>query len=597
MTRYLWFVCFGIWLGLCLTNPTFSQPSSTENFAIKPGQSVYISAVKGDCEGKPGMMVVNGQMIIRPYLPAGNVSNSGQRKTLLRNAPAPEVIQALRQLLTKDRTFVVVDSPEQADFVFRVCATFTDDIMPAQAMQRMNVKVELAHAEARVIPAALYRANPEDFAASMWKAITPDAARAQASISPYEKKKKEKKPPSNGPVTMVNGVPLNVLQTDKAALGDLVKYFLQDYARIAAVSIPKIQSAAIPENEPRRPALTNKPDEESVEKSRPALGHISGAQPVEAKSETPAKAPAEADEILRVNTALVSVPVQVLDRDGKYIPDLTKQHFKVFEDKVEQEIEHFSNVDDPFHVVLLLDMSGSTRFKVEDIQDAALVFLEQLRPQDRVMVISFEGAVFIDAEFTNERTKLTKAILRTRTGGATRLYDAIDLVLTERLNRIQGRKAIVLFSDCVDTASRQASFASTLNRLEEANVLVYPIHYDTAEGILKAAQTVQAQTNGRMNLGGSPEEIKKQYEAAARYVSNLVQKSGGRAYEAATLSDAQQAFANIAEELRRQYWLSYYSNNQKNDGSQRKIRVTVEQPTNLPAWAVRAKDSYRAPKK
>jgi uncharacterized lipoprotein len=101
-------------------------------------------------------------MIIRPYLPAGNVSNSGQRKTLLRNAPAPEVIQALRQLLTKVRTFVVVDSPEQADFVFRVCGTFTDDIIAAEQMRRMNMKTEWARAQKINAPRKIHLATRDD---------------------------------------------------------------------------------------------------------------------------------------------------------------------------------------------------------------------------------------------------------------------------------------------------------------------------------------------------------------------------------------------------------------------------------------------------
>src|SRR5262249_56576290 len=119
----------------------------------------------------------------------------------------------------------------------------------------------------------------------------------------------------------------------------------------------------------------------------------------------------------------------------------------------------FGSAETPINVALILDVSGSTRFKLEDIQDAALAFVDQLRPQDRVMVVSFDQEVRVEAEFTNERDKLMRAVLRTRTGGGTRVQDALDLALTERLDRIQGRKAMVVFTDGVDNSSYLATCA------------------------------------------------------------------------------------------------------------------------------------------
>jgi Ca-activated chloride channel family protein len=191
-------------------------------------------------------------------------------------------------------------------------------------------------------------------------------------------------------------------------------------------------------------------------------------------------APVEPEKVqdagtIKLDTSLVLIPVSVLERDGKYIPNLTKDDFQIFEDDIKQEIDHFSSVEAPFNVVLLLDTSGSTRFKIEDIQRAALTFVEQLRPQDRLMVVSFDQRVYIDSEFTGDRRQLRRAIQHTRTGGSTRLYDAVALVLTERLNRLQGRKAVVLFTDGVDTASRLASALSTIDLVEESGALIYPI--------------------------------------------------------------------------------------------------------------------------
>ena len=321
---------------------------------------------------------------------------------------------------------------------------------------------------------------------------------------------------------------------------------------------------AIAQERPR-PTLTNKAEPD---------------KPAEAKPQTN-----ENDDVLRIDTALIYVPVRVMDKDGKYIPDLQAKDFKIYEDGVEQDIEHFSAVDDPFNVVLMLDMSGSTRFKVEDIQDAAVTFTEQLRPQDRVMVVSFDQKVWVDSEFTNDRTKLMKAILRTRTGTSTSVYDALDLVLTERLSQIQGRKAIVLFSDGVDTSSHLATLQSTIERIEESNSILYSVHYDTQDVVVASAPRPS-----NMIMPGS---TKEDYQRAVKYMQELANRSGGRFYEAATLGDAKEAFASIAEELRRQYGLGYYSKNDKHDGAFRKIRV---QGVNT-NWAIRSRIGYRAPKK
>jgi Ca-activated chloride channel homolog len=581
---------------ICVGCPAFSQ--ATERFVIKPGQAVYVIVVQGDCGSIVPPMIINGQVIISDDRINGpRPEAKEERKILGYSTPLPQAAEALRQALAKDKTFVVAESLDKADFIFHVCALYLEDFLPPEARQRMNLRSQLGYAEARVLPAAIYRADKEALFAPSWKAKTPDPQRPVSPGKMQEKKKKENPPRQTRGAVFINGVPVDVpslTESKPADFNDLLQYFLQDYAQIAAVPMPQAPLAIAPaEAEPARPALTNKPEEAPLETTRPALVKPTG-EPLTAAEPRVTPAP-EPEEVIKVDTALVYVPVRVLDKDGKYIPDLKQEEFKVFEDEVAQEIEHFSAVDDPFHVVLLLDMSGSTRFKVEDIQDAALEFIEHLRPQDRVLVASFERAVFVDADFTNERAKLTKAILRTRSGRSTRLYDAVDLLLLERLNRIQGRKAIVLFTDGVDTASNGATLQGNLRKIEEANVLVYPIRYDTMPDF-----SAPLQLNGRpvqlppQMIEKAKAKIKEDYDRAKMYMTELALRSGGRSYEAATLTDAKSAFANIADELRRQYWLSYYSSNARQDGSFRKIRVAVKQADSQ-KWAVRAKNGYRAP--
>src|SRR4029077_14587298 len=120
-----------------------------------------------------------------------------------------------------------------------------------------------------------------------------------------------------------------------------------------------------------------------------------------------------AGDVVRVNTTLVTIPVSVMDRDGRYVPNLKKEDFRIWEDGVEQQVAFFSSVDKPFSVVLMIDTSGSTRFRLEDIQDAAINFINQLRSDDKVMVVSFNDDIRILADFTSDRAKLQRAIQRT----------------------------------------------------------------------------------------------------------------------------------------------------------------------------------------
>src|ERR1041385_2855274 len=185
-------------------------------------------------------------------------------------------------------------------------------------------------------------------------------------------------------------------------------------------------------------------------------------------------------DVVKVETTLVSIPVSVMDRAGKDIPDLTEKDFRVWEDGVEQKVAYFQSTEKPFTVALMIDTSGSTRFKLEEIQDAAIAFIEQLRPDDRVMVVSFSDKIKVLAQPTNDRNTLRNAIRQTEPGNGTRLYDAVDQIENQYFNRIEGRKAIVLFTDGVDTTSKHASYESTLRDAEELDALIYPVEYDTS---------------------------------------------------------------------------------------------------------------------
>jgi len=315
-------------------------------------------------------------------------------------------------------------------------------------------------------------------------------------------------------------------------------------------------------------------------------------------------------DVVRVNTTLVTVPVSVLDRQGRFVPNLRREDFTVFENGIEQSIAYFEPADKPFTVALLLDTSASTHFHLSEIREAAIAFAKQLRPQDRVLIVSFNDEVLLLTEVTNDLNIIETVIEENaNTGSSTRLYDAVDLTIKERLSKIKGRKAIVLFTDGVDTSSQQASYQSTLRQVEELDALIYPIQYDTTDylnamqgagnstvtvttrrgglfGTTTSQQTYNVPVNNGVPLPGS---TRADYDRADHYLHALADKTGGRLYQANDTTQLAEAFTRIAEELRRQYSLGYYPRTENSEGSERRlIRVKVKQP-NL---AVKARDSY-----
>ena len=249
-----------------------------------------------------------------------------------------------------------------------------------------------------------------------------------------------------------------------------------------------------------------------------------------------------------------------------------------------------------FQTALLLDISHSTALVHSDMETASLAFVKALRADHETMVVAFTNKVFVDSEFTNDHNQLLNAVRKsqkhvvgtpylgediikrindpTRRMG-TRLYDAIDMTITDRLKKVSGRKAIVIFTDGIDTGSRIASASSTLARIEESDVLVYTIHYDTP---------VQKLAN-RNALAG----MIAAHGRGAEYLQRLADQSGGRFFKASTQAGFQEAFSSITEEMGHQYTLCYYPTSPLNDTSFRKIQVTVDKP----GTKVRARAGYR----
>lgn len=319
----------------------------------------------------------------------------------------------------------------------------------------------------------------------------------------------------------------------------------------------------------------------------------------------------ETDEVIKVNTNLVSIPVVVNDRDGRYIPNLRQSDFSVFQDGAKQEISFFAAEEEPLNVVLLLDTSLSTHNVLDEIRDAAHDFIKLLKPADRAAIVTFDYQVNNLSPLTANRQTLEAAIDEVDVGeyGGTVMRDAVEEVVNKTFANVKGRKAIILLTDGKDHGS-SPSEEELLKNLQESDVLIYSVFYDTT----RQQQNFRANNRGfgGMRRGGGfgrngdmsgddfPQRQRQQErrrerqaqmnESAKNYLSEMAELTAGRFYEDAN-TNLQKTFALIADELKKQYRIGFYPNDETAaaDDTIHQIKVKV----NRSDVAIRARSTYR----
>jgi Ca-activated chloride channel family protein len=338
------------------------------------------------------------------------------------------------------------------------------------------------------------------------------------------------------------------------------------------------------------------------------------------------------DEVIRVDTELVEVPMVITDRAGRPLLNLTQSNFTVFEDGKPQQIADFGATSAPFEVALLLDTSGSARSELQLIKRAAQNFINSLRPGDRVSIVAFRtdtkdgrsmAASEVLTNLTDDRTALAVAIERINTSNGTPYYDSL-LKVAETVFReparpeFRGRRAMVALTDGVDSTSI-SDFDEAKELLSKSGVICYFIQVNTRDFFeqnlmgdcqaairfsaaqirryyKKIAASSKMETTSDFCQLGNFERLaisKKLYELAAEEMNMLAKTSGGKVFPVADLSEARAAFKSVADEIGTKYSLGYYSSNEKRDGTYRKIKVDVKGLP--PGTQVRAREGYTAP--
>lgn len=304
---------------------------------------------------------------------------------------------------------------------------------------------------------------------------------------------------------------------------------------------------------------------------------------------------AEADEdVLRVRTEEVMVPVSVRNLNGNPVNGLTAERFLIYDNGVRQEIASFNRERVPANIVLLLDASGSVFHQMRFIREAARQFIEGLLKEDRICVMQFADRVELLQDWTSaaDPAELSKAIeWRYRPGQSTAFYDGLYLAAEEQLKKTVGRRIIILLTDGIDTSERKrASMDDALNAVRRSEASVYVVSLTAS-----LREAVEKRTGGtfkRLLRGYDPREVKRVLalidEAESR-LEKLAAQTGGRMFLPRSDEELLPAYKAIAEELRTQYIITYKPKPRVEAGQWRRVRVLV-----LPGgYEVASREGYR----
>ncbi|MEO7673689.1 MAG: VWA domain-containing protein [Pyrinomonadaceae bacterium] len=295
---------------------------------------------------------------------------------------------------------------------------------------------------------------------------------------------------------------------------------------------------------------------------------------------------AQVDDPIKVDTAIVRVNIGVVDQRGRPITSLDKENFTLYEDGVKQQISRFEYTTAPFSVVMLLDMSGSTKSFRQNIQLSAARFLDALGPEDRVAVVEFYGKVNLLNDFTSNRNTAAHSISVANGGGDTDLYKALLFSLEKLSKESSRRKAIVVLTDGVDS-DMQGEDRKLLSRLNDAQIptAIKPEASEILNRILNRADTdgvtiypLALPTGDPARLADPTPAQVAMFKAARTRLKLVADRTGGTLNSIERLDQMATLYAMVAADLRTLYTVEYQPANDKRDGKWRAIKVEVSNP-------------------
>jgi Ca-activated chloride channel family protein len=281
--------------------------------------------------------------------------------------------------------------------------------------------------------------------------------------------------------------------------------------------------------------------------------------------------PPAQNKTVKVDVDLTLVNATVLDPKGRIVTDLRPEDFEIWEDKVQQQIQYFSEEDVPLSLGIIFDVSGSMKAKLPMARDSAVTFLQTGNPDDEYFLVEFSSKPEISQDFTTDISRLQNHLMFTPATGMTALFDAVYLGLEKLKDGANTKKALLLITDGEDNRSRY-TFSNVSEFLKERDVQLFAI------GVVD-------NYNSDLASGRIGREL----------IEQLTEVTGGRSFFPESVNELEDICTKIAVELKNQYLLGYRSTNEIKDGKWRRIRLKVNPPVGMPDLVVRGKTGYYAP--
>ncbi|MBI4446043.1 MAG: VWA domain-containing protein [Acidobacteria bacterium] len=285
----------------------------------------------------------------------------------------------------------------------------------------------------------------------------------------------------------------------------------------------------------------------------------------------------------------VFLSVNARSSDGGFVRGLKGEDFQVFEDGVHQEIVNFYSEAVPVHVVLLIDISASTLESQGEIRRAALQFAKSLSSEDKVAIITFNHDPRLILNWTNDIQKIENALLSIYAKGNTVLHDALYVTFEDLLSKVEGKKAVILLTDGVDTGSSIGA-EEAMDRAIRSEAVVYVVSKLDEYWASAIAYRLELQARAQI----VPKELSDPFIIQVRRtLQRLANQTGGKVLDTKNSGSLAELYRQVAEEIKNQYYISYTPHNIVRDGGWRAIELRVTQP----GVVVSTRPGYFAPSK
>jgi len=371
-------------------------------------------------------------------------------------------------------------------------------------------------------------------------------------------------------------------------------------AVIALASAPLLHSQATPPPPPQ-------PDQASPDSGGPGAdsGVIALPKKKDATPDTPPPAPAQptvknpegmGTMSLRIDVPEVSVDVGVLlEKTHTFVPGLKPANFRVYEDGIEQKVVGFKRVEAPITALMICEFAANGRGMVYDMRNTAFAFAQQLRPQDYVALMTFDLRTHIVSDFTQDKRQLLQAIDSLRMPGfsETNVFDALYEGI-DRLDRIEGRKYIVLIASGHDSMSK-LTLDKILKKVKDSHdITIFTVSTGGAQEVMR---------EGRGGMGGGMRDM--DYLQAQNELNTFANLTGGLSFAPRFEGELPDIFSTVNQNIRAKYELIYHPTNTKQDGTFRKLRVQLvdeeghpltiqDEKKRLLKYDIITRDGYRA---